>query len=152
MRRHTHSGGFSILQVVVALSLASAALAIVLPVYQSKPFNLGADVQDMTGNLQAAREFATSRSKHYRVRVAGTTSPYQYFVESLNGAAWVTEQTITLRANESFTSGTLGTIAEFDTRGMLVTANPPVTFTLKDTARGWTKQISVYAGGMVDHP
>jgi type II secretory pathway pseudopilin PulG len=152
MRRRTHSGGFSILQLVVALSLASAALAIVLPVFQSKPFNLGADLQDMTENLQAAREFATSRSMHYRVRVAGTTSPYQYFIESLNGAAWVTERTITLRANESFTAATLGKIAEFDTRGMLVTAAPPVTFALKDTARGWTKQISVYAGGMVDHP
>ncbi len=143
--------GFNLLEVIIALVVVAAAIAIAFPMLNSKPQNLGADLQDFSLNLQVARELGTSRTEHYRVRVSTSTSPYQYAIEGYNGTSWVTERTMTLRPNVAFDSPTLGLIAEFDTRGMLVTTPVP-TFTLQDTARGWTKQVTVNAVGMVDRP
>jgi prepilin-type N-terminal cleavage/methylation domain-containing protein len=143
--------GFNLIEIIVALVLVGLAIAIALPMLNSSPQNLGADLQDFSLNLQVARELGTSRMQHYRVRVFSAGPPYRYAIEGYTGSAWVTERTLTLRQNVTFDSGTLGLIAEFDTRGMLVTTPLP-TFTLKDSARGWTKQVTVNAMGMVDRP
>ncbi len=140
------------MEIIIALMLAGAALSVAFVVFNSRPLNLGADVRDLVLNLQVSREFAVSRTQHYRLRALATTAPYQYVIEGYNGTSWVTQRTITLRRDETFTAATLGTIAEFDTGGLLVTIPAPVTFTLYDSARKWTKQISVNAMGLVSTP
>lgn len=153
MRAHTRVSehGFNLIEIVVALAVVALAIAIAFPIFNSAPQNLGADLQDFSLNLQVAREFGISRLEHYRVRVFGAGPPYQYAIEGYNGSGWATERTLTLRRNIAFDSGTLGLTAEFDTRGLLV-GSTLQTFTLKDTARGWTKQVTVNAAGWVDRP
>lgn len=151
IRTWASADGFNLIEIIVAVTLIGLALAIALPMLNSAPENLGADLQDFSLNLQVARELGTSRSQHYRVRVFSAGPPYRYAIEGYTGSAWVAERTLTLRPNVTFASGTLGLIAEFDTRGLLVTTPAP-TFTLKDVARGWTKQVTVNAMGMVDRP
>lgn len=151
-RRWASEDGFNLIEIVIALVLVGLAITIALPMLNSAPQNLGADLQDFALNMQVAREFGQSRLEHYRVRVFSAGPPYQYAIEGNSpGIGWVTERTMTLRPNVVFDSGTLGSIAEFDTRGILVTTPVP-TFTLKDSARGWTKQVTVNAAGMVDRP
>ena len=152
IRKSAGVRGFTLLEIIVALMLAGAALSVALVVFNSRPLNLGADVRDLVLNLQVAREFAVSRTQHYRLRALTTTAPYQYVIEGFNGTSWVKERTITLRRDETFTTATLGTIAEFDTGGLLITVPAPVTFTLYDSARNWTKQVSVNAVGLVSAP
>jgi prepilin-type N-terminal cleavage/methylation domain-containing protein len=143
--------GFNLIEIIVALAVVAAAIGIAFPMLNSAPQNLAADLQDFSLNLQVARELGTSRTEHYRVRVFSAGPPYKYAIEGFNGTQWNTERTMTLRPNVTFTGATLGQIAEFDTRGMLVTP-APLAFTLKDIARGWTKQVTVNAVGMVDRP
>lgn len=150
-RRRASEHGFNLIEIVIALALVGLAIAIAFPMLNSAPQNLGADLQDFALNLQVAREFGISRLEHYRVRVFSAGPPYRYAIEGLPGGTWVTERTITLRQNIVFDPGTLGLVAEFDTRGMLVTTPAPA-FTLRDTARGWVKQVTVNAAGMVDRP
>ena len=144
--------GYSLLQVIIVVAIMGIAVMLALPVLNSKPAYLRADLQDLSLNLQVAREFGISRSQHYRVRVFSSGPPYRYAIEGYNGAAWVTARTITLRTNIVFTGATLGMTAEFDTRGLLVSTSPPLVFTLQDTARNWTKTVTVNAVGMVDQP
>jgi prepilin-type N-terminal cleavage/methylation domain-containing protein len=143
--------GFNLIEIIVTLAVVAAAIAIASPMLNSAPQNLAADLQDFSLNLQVARELGTSRTEHYRVRVFSGGPLYKYAIEGFNGTQWSPERTITLRPNVTFTGATLGLIAEFDTRGMLVTP-APLAFTLKDIARGWTKQVTVNAVGMVDRP
>ncbi len=148
--RRAGERGYSLLELIIAVSIMGIAVALALPMLNSKPVNLGADLQDLSLNLQVAREFAMSRTQHYRVRVFSAGPPYQYAIEGYSGGAWGTARTITLRSNIAFDSATLGLTAEFDTRGMLVSASPPLTFALRDTAHNWSKTITVNAVGMVD--
>jgi prepilin-type N-terminal cleavage/methylation domain-containing protein len=143
--------GFNLIEIVIALAVVGLALAIAFPVFNVAPQNLGADLQDFSLNLQVAREFGESNQQHYRVRVFTAGPPYRYAIETNPGSVWVPVRTITLRPNVAFDSGTLGLTAEFDTRGLLVGATAQA-FTLKDTARGWTKQVTVNSAGMVERP
>lgn len=155
--------GFNLIEIIVALAVVAAAIAIAFPMFNSAPQNLAADLQDFSLNLQVAREFAVSRTIHYHVAVAAGGPPYQYSLESCDTtvsnctlpASWATQRTITLRPNVSFSTLPTPASAEFDTRGLLVIQTgqaDPVTFALRDTARGWTKQVTVNGSGMVDRP
>ena len=144
--------GYTILQLIIVVALMGIVVSLALPALNSRPTYLRADLQDLSLNLQVAREFGISRSQHYRVRVFSSGPPYKYAIEGYNGSAWVTARTITLRPKITFTGATLGLTAEFDTRGLLVSASPPLVFTLTDTARNWTKTVTVNAVGMVDQP
>ncbi|HEX9246474.1 MAG TPA: hypothetical protein VGA35_09950 [bacterium] len=150
VRRWTGTGGTSIVELVLIVSLLGIILVMVLPAFNSKPQNIAADVQDLANYLAVAREMGISRTQHYRIRVFSTGPPYQYAMERYNGTAWVTERTITLRSGVVFPGATLGLIAEFDTRGMLVTGAPPV-FTLQNPAGKWVHTVTVNGVGMVDH-
>lgn len=143
------------MEVIIALVIVGAAIAIALPMLNSTPVYLAADVQDLQNNLQVARGLAVSRTVHYHLLVASAS---QYLIERSNGAGgWVTERTINLRPNIIFDPTNVvggGTAAEFTTRGYLQTS-ATLTFTLHDTAHGptsarWTKQVTVNAVGMVD--
>ena len=149
-RKKTVSGGMSLIEVVLVISLLGIIVVLTLPALNSKPENVSADVQDLANYLQVAREFAINRTQHYRIRVFSAGPPYQYAMERYTGSSWVTERTVTLRSGATFNSATLGLIAEFDTRGMLVTITPPV-FTLQDPSGRWTHTVTVNGVGMVDH-
>jgi len=155
--------GFNLIEIIVALAVVAAALAVAFPMFNSAPQNLAADLQDFSLNLQVARELAVSRTIHYHVAVAAGGPPYRYTIQNCDttiancalSASWATERTIALRPNVSFSSLPTPASAEFDTRGLLVIQtgqSDPVTFTLRDTARGWTKRVTVNAAGMVDRP
>jgi len=141
---------------IIMMVLLGISVAIGFPALNPTPSHLAADEQDLANNLEVAREFAVSRTIHHRLRVLATTSPYQYVLEGFEGTpgVWTVKRAIALRRNIAFDSATLGAIAEFSSRGSLVTASQ--TFTLKDRAHGatpgtqWTTQVTVNAVGMVD--
>ena len=160
-RKHAQvpADGFTIIELIVALTLAALALAIALPTLSGSPWgnspsptsapqSLAADLQGFSLQLQVARDFAVSRGMHYRVRITSQTS----FVLEFQSGGWVTERGDNLRPNVNFAAADVSKIAEFDTRGMCVSSSLPVTFTLTDTRRGWSKQVTVNAQGMVDRP
>ncbi len=144
----------------MALALAGVALALAFPALTSRPLNLPADLQDLSKNLEVARELAISHSVHYHLAVAASGPPYQYLIEHCSSTVvpcpgWITERTITLRPGVQFDAATLGATAEFDTRGDAVSGaamiTSPVVLTLVD-ATGNSKQVTVDPVGMVDAP
>lgn len=147
------AGGFSMLEVVVALSVLVLTLAIAFPLLspsRSAPQSLAADLQDFSLNLQVARDLGISRAAHYRVRITSQTAYAVDGPDVLGGLGWVTERAISLRPSIRFAAADVGKVAEFDMRGLCV-SSPAPTFMLTDAARGWSKQVTVSAQGMVDH-
>jgi prepilin-type N-terminal cleavage/methylation domain-containing protein len=153
---HGDNRGFSMLEVIVALAVVALALAIALPQLNSSPQNLGADVQDFTNNLQVGRELGVSRSVHYRLSTSAGGYRMQWCdptqVDCTSVSSWTTERTISLRQNVTLSAPTPA-IVEFDTRGYLVLQggqSAPLTFSLVDTKRSWTKTVTINSVGMVD--
>jgi prepilin-type N-terminal cleavage/methylation domain-containing protein len=152
-RAHTEAHGFSILEIVVALSVVLLALTIAYPMLNppgSSPQSLAADLQDLSLNLQVARDLGISRGAHYRVRITSQTAYTLDGPDVLGGSGWATERRLSLRPNVRFAGADVGKVAEFDMRGLCV-SSPLPTFTLTDLGRGWSKQVTVSAQGMVDH-
>ncbi len=142
--------GLSVLEIVVALSVVMLAMAIAFPMLSrpgASPQGLAADLQDFSLNLQVARELGISHGAHYRISIASQST---YTMDGVGGGGWATERRLSLRPNVRFAAGDVGKTAEFDMRGLCV-SSPLPTFTLTDTGRGWSKQVTVSAQGLVDH-
>lgn len=142
-------GGFSLVEVVVALVILGILLAAVLPYLTPRPMNLRADTNDLISNLRLARDLAISRTTHYRVRVVDRTS---YALErgdwNGTGFGFVTERLVRLRQNVQFKSTTRnGQAAEFDSRGRLVGSGQQparlLPFTLEDPVRREERTVVV---------
>lgn len=142
-------GGFSLVEVVVALVILGILLAAVLPYLTPRPMNLRADTNDLISNLRLARDLAISRTTHYRVRVVDRTS---YALERgvWNGTRFefVTERLVRLRQNVQFKQTTTDDqAARFDSRGRLVApegqAVQPVSFTVEDPVRREERTVVV---------
>src|SRR5438309_11415756 len=85
--RRAGERGYSLLQLIIAVSIMGIAVALAFPMLSSKPVNRSADLQDLSLYLQVAREFAMSRTQHYRVRVFSAGPPYKYAIEGYSGRA-----------------------------------------------------------------
>ncbi len=160
------TAGTTMIEVVLVSVLATIVLASVLSRLDPYPNALRGDAQTLAATLGSARSLATSRSTHYRVRVAGAEA---FVLErgQLVGATWVftVERTVSLRKTIRFAAGDVGETcglepgvgrcAEFHSRGGLAGVSAldlgPI-FTLTDTRRGWTQQIKVWGTGLVEAP
>lgn len=148
--RFRDSSGFSAVELVVALGILAVAMAIVVPRLSPQPYYFDTDVQEFVDTLQVARALALSRTGHYRLRV---TSASAYVIEQgiFGGGSWTfptIERSVTLHARVGFGTGSVGQVAEFDSRGRMVGGT--LTFSLVDSQQGSTKQILVRSTGMVE--
>lgn len=145
-----NSGGFSVVEVVVALGIMGVALAILIPRLSPQPRYFDADLQEFVDNLQVARQWAISRTTHYRLRVTSTSA---YVIEQgvLSGSIWTfptTARSVTLHVRIGFAAGDVGKAAEFSSRGAMV--GTTLTFSVTNSEGGSTKSILVYPTGMVE--
>ena len=144
------SGGFSVVELVVTLGIMAVVLAIVIPRLSPQPRYFDADLREFADNLQVARQWAMSRTTHYRLRVTSTSA---YVIEQgvLSGSIWTfptITRSVTLHARIGFAAGDVGKAAEFSSRGAMV--GTTLTFSLTNSEGGSTKSILVYATGMVE--
>ena len=144
-------GGFSLLELVVALVILGLLMAAVFPYLTSRPMNLRVDTNDLVANLRLARDLAISRTTRYRVVVTSRTS---YALERLDESTgqWAQERTVRLRENVQFARTTRnGQSVEFDSRGRIPQSADSVLlpFTLEDTVRRQQRSVRVSNTGGV---
>lgn len=148
--RGGNSGGFSVVELVVTLGIMGVVLAIIIPRLSPQPRYFDADLREFVDNLQVARQWASSRTTHYRLRVTSTST---YVIERgvLSGNIWTfptVDRSVTLHARIAFGAGDVGKAAEFSSRGAMV--GTTLTFSLTNSEGGSTKSILVYTTGMVE--
>jgi len=128
--RRRDSRGFTLLEVMVTVSIALIVLAIGIPnfVRLRAPYALSGATRQIAADLDAARQRAIARNTRYRVTFNALTQSYT--IERENAGAFVPDS-----APQPLPRGAqLGTVTPgnpiFDTRGMLAAAvSVPVTVT-----------------------
>lgn len=138
----------------MALVILAVLLAAAFPYITSRPMDLRADTNDLVANLRLARDWAISRTRHYRVRVV---SPTRYVLEegSCNQTpceeddwSFQVVRHVDLRPNVRF--GGTGTAVRFNSQGRALLSDSPTDVVLEDTARQETRTVRVWATGGVE--
>jgi len=148
--------GFSLVELLVILSIVGILVAIAVPATNRSMLNLTSSIGEFEANVRIARGNATGRGVHYRI----TLHSDYYAIDRLrlSEGAWVHDQafsvqTIYLPPNITITTGA-GQSFEFNSRGLLQPAavGAPavqVDVTMRDSKTNETKTVGVWPSGQI---
>ena len=150
--------GFSLIELVVIISIVGILIAIAVPRLNRSQMNLMAGREEFAANLRLARGNATGRGVHYRITLYASYYEIDRLKLSANGTSWVHDplysvQTIYLPKNITITTGIV-TSFEFNSRGLLEkhpdgTPATQVTAILKHSRDNQTRTVNVWPSGQI---
>ncbi len=150
------SGGFSLVELLVILSIVGILVAVAIPTMNRSMLNLSSSVGEFEANVRISRGNATGRGVHYRITLH--SDYYEIDRLHLSGGAWVHDpafsvQTIHFPPRITITTGA-GKSFEFNSRGLLhsaVVGTPAaqVDVTMRDSKTSETKSVGVWPSGQI---
>lgn len=152
VRRQQSSPGYTLIEVLVTMSVFGILVGTALPHYHADRLHLGAAHQQLVAVLRDARGLAVSHNLHYAVEVAAAD---QIVVQRLRqvGTAWESDgaplRTLRLLAPTSVASDLVGVRVEFNGRGVAVNLATPQRIDLQDSF-GASKSLRVWPSGEID--
>jgi len=148
--------GFSLVELLVVLSMVGILVAIALPATNRSILNLTSSVGEFEANVRIARGNATGRGVHYRITLY--SDHYEIDRLHLSGGAWVHDpvfsvQTSYLPPHVTITTG-VGQSFEFNSRGLLQAAAVgipavQVDVAMHDSHTSETKTVGVWPSGQI---
>ncbi len=154
-KRVEDSAGFSLIELLVAVSIFGVLALAGLPHVDRRREDLNTSVQRVLADVRFARSRSITSGEHYAVK---WTSTHGYEVQrlSLNPAGeWVTdrvERTVLLPDSIAFSidAGAGGVDRlEFNTRGMLISSPKPLWPVMSDLVHDVSRTFSVWPSGQI---
>jgi prepilin-type N-terminal cleavage/methylation domain-containing protein len=142
--------GFTILELLVVVSLMSVLLGIALPRMPRSAYALWNVDRQLLADLRHVRAEALTKGDHFRLRVT-TANAYEMARMRFVGGAWVADQPYRSRVlpdGVSFTTG-VGRVFEFNTRGLLIDPAVTTRLALTDSRTDNTRHVTVWPSGQV---
>jgi prepilin-type N-terminal cleavage/methylation domain-containing protein len=150
-RVYRNGPGFSVLELIVALSMFAIVVALASPHAANSQFALWNANQQLMGDLRRTRGDALTHGDHYRLDVTGPGSYAEYRMK-LVGGAWSPSgapvRTRTLPSGVTFSAG-IGRQFEFNTRGLLTSVDAAAMLSMTDAHTHHTRSVRVWPSGQV---
>ncbi len=149
-RRLASQRGYSLLELLVAAGIFGVLAAAGLPHIDTRRQDLNTSVTRTVADLRFARGRAITTGDHFAVEFDGANG-YQIQRLELVAGAWVPRdvvKTVVLPSHIEFHAGDSARV-EFNTRGMVISANAPSWPTMWDTMHNHGHQISIWPSGQV---
>ena len=150
--------GVSIIELLVAIGIASVVMALALPRLNQSALNLPIAEQNLIADIRMARASATTRGARFQVSLSAESYSIQRLQDDDNDGVWEPDsgfsaQTVELPAGITVTVGADAEI-EFTTRGLLAdqsdgTPAPIVEISLHDSYEGETRMMEVWPSGQI---
>jgi prepilin-type N-terminal cleavage/methylation domain-containing protein len=143
--------GFTVLELLVAVSVMGVLAAIALPRMPRSAFALWNADRQLLADIRHARAEALTKGDHFRVVVTGA-STYEVQRMRLVGGGWVAntpaQRSRTLPAGVTFTQG-VGSRFEFNTRGLMVAPAVATRLQMTDARTSRNRYVTVWPSGQV---
>jgi Tfp pilus assembly major pilin PilA len=142
-------------EVMAAIGITAILSAVAIPMWQASSMNILTARRMVSANLRLARANAITKSLHYQVSFpdAGHVALAAMMQSPAGSGNWVVNtakvQTSALPAKTQVPAGSLSTVVQFNTRGMVTNASTLVTISLTDTF-GNTKSLQVWPSGQIN--
>jgi prepilin-type N-terminal cleavage/methylation domain-containing protein len=147
--------GYSLIEVVVTLSIIATLIAIAMPMWNANRMNILTARRMVLANLRLARANAITKSLRYQVSFpdAGHVALSGMLQNPAGSGTWVVDttkvQTSALPANTQISAAALSTTVQFNTRGMVTNASTMTGIGLTDSF-GNTKSLQVWPSGQIN--
>jgi prepilin-type N-terminal cleavage/methylation domain-containing protein len=148
--RLNSQAGYSVLELLVAAGIFGVLAAAGLPHVDTRRQDLDTSVGRTVADLRFARSRAITSGDHYAVQFNGADS-YEVQRLELVGGTWTVDEvvkTVELPPHIEWLAGGVSTI-EFNTRGMMISANAPVWPSVWDTLHNHGRQVSIWPSGQI---
>lgn len=119
--------GFSLVELVVAISLVAILAIAVYPRFSESPLTLDAQAQRLAGDIRYAQSLSMTRGQRYCVYLVQASASYELRTSSCSSAVShpASGASSTVMERVSFTAAGLSTsYIEFDTKGRPTTISP----------------------------
>lgn len=150
-RGRIRTGGFTVLELIVTMSLITILMAVAMPRAPHSSLTLWNSNEQLLGDLRRARADALTRGDHFVLEITGASS-YRERRMQLVGLEWLPVDP-PIRGRDlpegiTFTAG-VGMRFEFNTRGLLVIPDAAGNLQLHDAHSGHNRGITVWPSGQV---
>lgn len=156
LRRASAARGYTLIELVVGLSIVGILAAVAIPHLTPRTMNIIATQRLLIANLRLARTNAISKSVHFKVSFPSTTQVQVARLKEnpAGSGVWQADaaspaQTITLPASTSVKATVVGTSVEFNSRGLAVSLTGPWQVDAQDSF-GVIKSLQVWPSGQVN--
>ncbi len=149
------TNGYSLVELMVTVSLVAIVAGIALPRWDPKRVQLSAAQRSVIANLRLARTSAISKSVHYQVSFPTVTQIRVSRMQEnpVGSGTWQVDtsnvQTIKLPSVTQVKSSVVGNSVEFNSRGIALNLTALWQIDLQDTY-GNTKSLQVWPSGQVN--
>ena len=147
--------GYSIIEIIVTMTIFAIIAKIALPEFDNRRLQVTQAQRLLIANLRTARCNAISKSVHYQVAFPSTTqiSMSRMLENPAGSGTWVVDtnnvQTTKMPKVTNLPTALVGTTVEFNTRGLAINLTEPQQIDAQDIF-GMTKSLQVWPSGQVN--
>ncbi len=143
--------GFTIIELLVTVSLMAIVMGIALPQFQRNKYALWTAQQQLLGDLRSTRADALTKGDHFRFDITGANTYLEYRMRLVAGIWQINPPAIksrTLPSGVQFSTG-IGSHFEFNTRGLMLNPGAATQIVLTETATMHQQYVTVWPSGQV---
>jgi hypothetical protein len=151
-QRFACSAGYTVAELMVTVALVGVLVGAALPHLDARRESINGAVSSVVGDLRFARARAITSGRHYAFELVDSRT---YRVQRMrnDGTSWVADSVarqVTLPEHVELTLDG-PSVLEFNTRGMMISAEATPTLGLKDTKFGAGHAVLIWPSGQIQH-